>query len=67
MNTLKRKTSYVILADKRPQMKKLKFKHLASDLSDAVQLNVPLGTQWQNNSSAYDAVVTVLFKRILRQ
>lgn len=61
MTTLKRKTSYVILADKGPKVKKLKFKHLASDLSDVVQLSVPLGIRWQNNSCAYDTVFTVLF------
>ena len=40
--------------------KKVKFGHY-NDPSAPIQLNVPLGTQWQNNSCAYDAIITVLF------
>lgn len=43
--------------------KKVKFSHraTASDLSVPIRLNVPLGTQWHNNSCAYDAIITTLF------
>ena len=44
--------------------KKVKFCHntaTGSDSSAPIHLNVPLGTQWQNNSCAYDAIITVLF------
>ena len=57
----KRKILYVIPAEKKPKIKKLKFCHLTHDLSKPVQLNIPLGTRWQNNSCAYDAVITLLF------
>jgi hypothetical protein len=40
--------------------KKGKFSH-HTDPSSPVQLKVPLGTQWQNNSCAYDAIITILF------
>ena len=32
-----------------------------SHASTTIQMNVPIGTQWQNNSCAYDAVITILF------
>jgi hypothetical protein len=57
----KRKSSYVVPAVKKPRIKKVKFTHLPNDPSKPVQLNVPLGTRWQNNSCAYDAVITLLF------
>ena len=45
--------------------KKVKFYHdttsTAASASIHPNLNVPLGTQWQNNSCAYDAIITVLF------
>ena len=41
-------------------VKKVKFCH-DIDPSAPIPLNVPLGTQWQNNSCAYDAIITVLF------
>ena len=41
-------------------VKKVKFCH-DIDPSAPILLNVPLGTQWQNNSCAYDAIITVLF------
>ena len=42
-------------------LKRLKFNHDAIDGLGATHLSVPIGTQWQNNSCAYDAVFTVLF------
>ncbi|KAF8224927.1 hypothetical protein L208DRAFT_1308350, partial [Tricholoma matsutake] len=58
---LKRKHSYIPSADvdTRP-LKKLKFDHVAST-SRGLHVNVPVGTQWHNNSCAYDATVTTLF------
>jgi hypothetical protein len=53
--------------NKKPSysIKKVKFCHnAATDATSAsapVQLNIPLGTQWQNNSCAYDAIITILF------
>jgi hypothetical protein len=63
---LKRKRDYIIVpieTDKRQSinLKRVKFCHNAIDLSSPVQLNIPLGTQWQNNSCAYDAIITILF------
>ena len=44
------------------KVKKVKFFHdTTADPSAPIQINVPLGTQWQNNSCAYDAIITVLF------
>jgi hypothetical protein len=54
------RTSFVA----RQKVKKVKLYHdttADSDPSARIQLNVPLGTQWQNNSCAYDAIITVLF------
>jgi len=53
----KRKRDSVV----RQKNKKVKFSDNASDLSTPIQLNIPLGTQWQNNSCAYDAIITILF------
>ena len=55
----KRKSNFVAWQ----KVKKVKFYHdTTTDPSAHVQLNVPLGTQWQNNSCAYyDAIITVLF------
>ena len=39
----------------------MKFCHHTTDLSGPIQLNVLLGTKWQNNSCAYDAIITILF------
>ena len=57
----KRKLSYIVPDVKKPKIKKLKFTHLPDDPSNSIRLNIPLGTRWQNNSCAYDAVITVLF------
>ena len=58
---LKRERSYTIPTNKRPRVKKVKFDHPAIDPSEAVQLSIPLGTTWRNNSCVYDAVFVVLF------
>ena len=54
----KRKKTNVV--QKLSNIKKVKFGHY-TDPSAPIQLNVPLGTQWHNNSCAYDAIITVLF------
>jgi len=61
--TQKCKSSYTCPASiDRCPLKKVKFDHLTTDPSnEAVQLNIPLGTQWQTNSCAYDAVLAILF------
>ena len=44
------------------KVKRVKFIHdTTADPSAPIRINVPLGTQWQNNSCAYDAIITVLF------
>ena len=56
----KRKSNFV----GQQKVKRVKFHHDASTgdpSATRIQLNVPLGTQWQNNSCAYDALITVLF------
>ena len=60
---LKRKRVYIVPTNKKQSIKKVKFHHnsAATDASAPVQLNIPLGTQWQNNSCAYDAIITILF------
>ena len=59
---LKRKRDYIVSPKKtQSTSKKVKFHHNATDTSASVQLNIPLGTQWQNNSCAYDAMITILF------
>ena len=58
---LKRKGDNIIPTKKTQSIKKVKFCHNATDTSASVQLNIPLGTQWQNNSCAYDAIITILF------
>jgi uncharacterized protein DUF6570/helitron helicase-like protein/PIF1-like helicase len=62
---LKRKRDYNVVPTQKTQsilqVKKVKFCHNATDTSRSVQLNNPLGTQWHNNSCAYDAIITVLF------
>lgn len=70
---LKRKRSYEIPAGTSPKpklnLKKARFHDaLATDpFSEpelrltTTQTNVPVGTQWHNNSCAYDAVITILF------
>jgi hypothetical protein len=56
----KRKSNSSFVA--RQKVKKVKLYHdTTADPSARIQLNVPLGTQWQNNSCAYDAIITVLF------
>ena len=59
----KRKLSYIdIVPAVKPRIKKIKFVHLPNDPSTKpIQLKAPLGTRWQNNSCAYDAVITLLF------
>jgi hypothetical protein len=63
ISELKRKR--IVVPSKKMQMtsKKVKFCHRTTidDLSAPIRLNVPLGTQWQNNSCAYDAIITILF------
>ena len=54
----KRKKTNVV--PKFLKIKKVKFSHYA-DTSAPIQINVPLGTQWHNNSCVYDAIITVLF------
>jgi len=63
VSPVKRKISYIVPSEKRPSIKKVKFSHLsgAGDPSRPIRLDIPLGTRWQNNSCAYDAVITVLF------
>jgi hypothetical protein len=63
VSPVKRKISYIVPDEKRPRVKKVKFSHLTDDPSTStpIQLDIPLGTRWQNNSCAYDAVVTLLF------
>ena len=61
VSPVKRKLSYIIPAEKKPRIKKVKFCHLTNDPSEPIGLNIPLGTRWQNNSCAYDAVITLLF------
>ena len=60
---VKHKISYIVPTVKKPIIKKIKFRHLTYDPSEptSIQLNIPLGTWWQNNSCAYDAVITLLF------
>jgi hypothetical protein len=58
---LKCKHSYIPSADiDMHPLKKLKFDHVAST-SCGLHVNVPIGTQWHNNSCAYDATSTRLF------
>ena len=67
MSELKRKRIYVVspYSPKGKQMsknlKKVKFCIHATNLSAPIQIDVPLGTQWQNNSCAYDAIIIILF------
>jgi hypothetical protein len=66
VSPVKRKISYIVPgpAEKKPRIKRIKFDHLIDDplsTSKPIRLNIPLGTQWQNNSCAYDAVITILF------
>ena len=59
MSELKRKR---ISSKGKEMSKKVKFCNRATDLSAPVRiLDVPLGTQWQSNSCAYDAIITILF------
>ena len=60
---LKRKRDSIVPTKKTHGIgsKKVKFNHNTTDTSASVQLNIPLGTQWQNNSCAYDAIITILF------
>ena len=53
VSPVKHKISYIIPAEKKPRIKKVKFSHDDHDLTDdPVQLNIPLGTHWENNSCA---------------
>ena len=62
VSPVKHKISYIIPAEKKPRIKKVKFSHDDHDLTDdPVQLNIPLSTHWENNSCAYDTIVTILF------
>ena len=63
VSPVKRKISYIVPSEKKPRIKKVKFSHLtgAGDPSRPIQLDIPLGTCWQNNSCAYDTVITLLF------
>ena len=61
---VKRKISQleVIPKNKQPIIKKIKYHHDTSGSTDPVlNLDLPLGTSWSNNSCAYDAVFVVLF------
>ena len=60
---LKRKRVYIVPTNKKQSIKKIKFCHNVATTSESapVQLDIPLGTQWQNNSCAYDAIITILF------
>ena len=74
MSELKRKRIYVV-SPKGKQMsknlKKVKFCNHATDLSAPIRIDVPFGTQWQNNSCAYDeyslicGMTQILFQRLL--
>jgi len=57
---LERKHSYLVPQRGKPTLKRVKF-HQNVDQSISLRLGVPVGTQWRNNSCAYDAVITVLF------
>ena len=58
---LKHKCSYVPSADVDTHpLKKLKVDHMAST-SHSLHVNILIGTQWHNNSCAYDATITTLF------
>ena len=58
---LKRKHSYIPSANiDMCLLKKLKIDHMAST-SCSLHINVLIGTQWHNNSCAYDATITTLF------
>jgi PIF1-like helicase len=57
---LKRKCPDLITKKNKPSIKRVKFQHI-NDHSDFQRLGIPIGTQWQNNSCAYDAVITILF------
>ena len=61
VSLVKRKLSDIVSDVKKPRTKKVKFSHLPDDPSEPIRLNIPLGTRWQNNSCAYDAVITLLF------
>ena len=61
VSPVKRKISYILPAEKKPRIKKIKFDHLSDLTAKPIRLNIPLGTRWQNNSCAYDAVITILF------
>ena len=53
-----------VLTEKPEQNKKLKSSHGTASHADPhlpPKLLVPIGTQWENNSCAYDAICTVLF------
>ena len=67
---LKHKRSYKNPVSAMPKLKvpRLLFYHVmvtdypqASKPNINIQTNVPVGTQWHNNSCAYDAVITILF------
>lgn len=57
---LKWKSLYMVPANSKPNIKRVKFDQ-PENPSPTMQLSIPVGTQWQSNSCAYDAVVTVLF------
>ena len=65
ISELKCKRTYVVPSTKERQLiKMVKFCHrsqASTDLSAPIRLNVLLGTQWQINSCAYDAIITILF------
>ena len=56
---LKWKSLYMVPANSKPNIKRVKFDQ-PENPSPTMQLSIPVGTQWQSNSCAYDAVVTVL-------
>jgi hypothetical protein len=44
-----------------PKLKMVKLESTSTDDAELHSVNIPVGTQWQNNSCAYDAVFTILF------
>ena len=61
VSPVKCKISYIVPTEKKPRIKKIKFSHLSDTSEPSIRLDIPLGMHWQNNSCAYDAVITILF------
>ncbi|KAF8874022.1 hypothetical protein BD779DRAFT_1428885, partial [Infundibulicybe gibba] len=46
----------------KDDIKKVKFIHeIAAVRTTSIALNIPRGTQWSNNSCAYDCIVSILY------